>query len=148
MKTTGAIDSNYYLDSQSTRTPSATLDKDDFLQILMVQLQNQDPTSPMDDSKFVDQMTTFTNLEQVMNISEAVQKIAGKQTSMSPVLQYSHMIDKQVTYNEYDEETGQTVTDTITSKVKAITQKGGYAVLELENGKSIFADAVTKVSNE
>jgi flagellar basal-body rod modification protein FlgD len=147
MKTTGAIDSNYYLDSQSTRTPSATLDKDDFLQILMVQLQNQDPTSPMDDSKFVDQMTTFTNLEQVMNISEAVQTIAGSQTVMSPVLQYSHMIDKQVSYNEYDEETGE-ITDTLTSKVTAVTQVNGYAVLELQNGKSIFADAVTKVSNE
>lgn len=147
MTTTGAIDSSYYLDSQKTRTPSATLDKDDFLQILMVQLQNQDPTSPMDDSKFVDQMTSFTNLEQVMNISEAVQSLAGNQTVMSPVLQYSHMIDKQVTYNEYDLDTGE-ITDTITSKVKAVTQQGGYAVLELENGKSIYADAVTKVSNE
>ncbi|MFB1098551.1 MULTISPECIES: flagellar hook capping FlgD N-terminal domain-containing protein [Bacillaceae] len=147
MTTTGAIDSSYYLDSQKTRTPSATLDKDDFLQILMVQLQNQDPTSPMDDSKFVDQMTSFTNLEQVMNISEAVQSLAGNQTVMSPVLQYSHMIDKQVTYNEYDLDTGE-ITDTITSKVTAVTQQGGYAVLELENGKSIYADAVTKVSNE
>ncbi|AIF66379.1 flagellar hook capping FlgD N-terminal domain-containing protein [Terribacillus saccharophilus] len=147
MTTTGAIDSSYYLDSQKTRTPSATLDKDDFLQILMVQLQNQDPTSPMDDSKFVDQMTSFTNLEQVMNISEAVQSLAGNQTVMSPVLQYSHMIDKQVTYNEYNLDTGE-ITDTITSKVTAVTQKDGYAVLELENGKSIYADAVTKVSNE
>ena len=147
MTTTGAIDSSYYLDSQKTRTPSATLDKDDFLQILMVQLQNQDPTSPMDDSKFVDQMTSFTNLEQVMNISEAVQSLAGNQTVMSPVLQYSHMIDKQVTYNEYDLDTGE-IKDTITSKVTAVTQQSGYAVLELENGKSIYADAVTKVSNE
>ncbi|MFP7494079.1 flagellar hook capping FlgD N-terminal domain-containing protein [Terribacillus saccharophilus] len=147
MTTTGSIDSSYYLDSQQKRTPSATLDKDDFLQILMVQLQNQDPTSPMDDSKFVDQMTSFTNLEQVMNISEAVQSLANNQTVMSPVLQYSHMIDKQVTYNEYDLDTGE-ITDTITSKVTAVTQKDGHAVLELDNGKSIYADAVTKVGNE
>lgn len=147
MTTTGAIDSSYYLDSQKTRTPSATLDKDDFLQILMVQLQNQDPTSPMDDSKFVDQMTSFTTLEQVMNMSEAVEYMAGNSSIMSPVLEYSHMIDKNVTYNEYDVDTGE-ITDTITSKVTAVTQQGGYAVLELENGKSIYADAVTKVSNE
>ncbi|MFJ6412029.1 flagellar hook assembly protein FlgD [Terribacillus saccharophilus] len=147
MTTTGAIDSSYYLDSQNKRTPSATLDKDDFLQILMVQLQNQDPTSPMDDSKFVDQMTSFTTLEQVMNMSEAVEYMAGNSSIMSPVLEYSHMIDKNVTYNEYDLDTGE-ITDTITSKVTAVTQQGGYAVLELENGKSIFADAVTKVSNE
>lgn len=146
MTTTGAIDSSYYLDSQKTRTPSATLDKDDFLQILMVQLQNQDPTSPMDDSKFVDQMTSFTNLEQVMNISEAVQSLAGNQTVMSPVLQYSHMIGKEVTYNVYDLDTGK-IKDTVTSKVTAVTQQNGYAVLELENGKSTFADGVTKVSN-
>ncbi|PAD21105.1 flagellar hook capping FlgD N-terminal domain-containing protein [Terribacillus saccharophilus] len=147
MTTTGAIDSSYYLDSQSKRTPSSTLDKDDFLQILMVQLQNQDPTSPMDDSKFVDQMTSFTTLEQVMNMSEAVEYMAGNSSIMSPVLEYSHMIDKNVTYNEYDVDTGE-ITDTITSKVTAVTQQGGYAVLELENGKSIFADAVTKVSNK
>ncbi len=56
------------------------------------------------------------------------------------------MIHKQVTYNEYNLDTGE-ITDTITSKVTAVTQKDGYAVLELENGKSIYADAVTKVSN-
>ncbi len=92
MTTTGAIDSSYYLDSQKTRTPSATLDKDDFLQILMVQLQNQDPTSPMDDSKFVDQMTSFMNLEQVMNISEAVQSLAGNSLIQSCHLSFSTAI--------------------------------------------------------
>ncbi|PAD40067.1 flagellar hook capping FlgD N-terminal domain-containing protein [Terribacillus sp. 7520-G] len=147
MTTTSTIDSSYYLDSQKTRTPSSTLDKDDFLQILMVQLQNQDPTNPMDESKFIDQMTSFTTLEQIMNMTEVVEYMAGNSSYTSPVIEYSHMIDKNVTYNEYDLDTGE-ITDTITSKVKAVTQQGGYAVLELENGKSIYADAVTKVSNE
>ncbi|MFP7169130.1 flagellar hook capping FlgD N-terminal domain-containing protein [Terribacillus halophilus] len=147
MTTTSTIDSSYYLDSQKTRTPSSTLDKDDFLQILMVQLQNQDPTNPMDESKFIDQMTSFTTLEQIMNMTEVVEYMAGNSSYTSPVIEYSHMIDKNVTYNEYDLDTGE-ITDTITSKVTAVTQQGGYAVLELENGKSIYADAVTKVSNE
>jgi flagellar basal-body rod modification protein FlgD len=147
MTTTGKIDDNYYLSSVPKRTPSSTLEKDDFLQILVTQLQNQDPTSPMDDTKFVDQMTSYSSLEQMINIGEAVTKIAGNQPIISPVLQYSNLIGKDVTYHEYDPET-QEITKTLTSTVEAVSQKNGYAVLELSSGKEIYADAVTKVSNQ
>jgi flagellar basal-body rod modification protein FlgD len=39
-----------------------TLGENDFLQLLTVQLQNQDPLSPMSDTDFISQMATFSQL--------------------------------------------------------------------------------------
>ena len=56
--------------------PSAALDKNDFLKILITQLSHQDPTQPMDDKEFVAQMAQFSSLEQMTNMSEGLTKVA------------------------------------------------------------------------
>ncbi len=50
------------------------LGQDEFTQILVTQLQHQDPLDPMDDREFIVQMTQFSKLEQLYNISENQQK--------------------------------------------------------------------------
>jgi flagellar basal-body rod modification protein FlgD len=47
------------------------LGKDDFLKILVAQLQNQDPTQPMDDTQFISQMAQFSALEQMQQLNTA-----------------------------------------------------------------------------
>lgn len=47
----------------------STLGKDDFLKILMTQMQNQDPMQPMQDKEFIAQMAQFTSVEQLTNMS-------------------------------------------------------------------------------
>ncbi|MFC4557120.1 flagellar hook assembly protein FlgD [Virgibacillus kekensis] len=139
------IDPSLYLQSQKTeRTPSPELGKDDFLKILMTQLQNQDPSNPMKDTEFISQMSNFSSLEQMMNMTSSIDKLIQNQ-SVSPILQYSHMIGKEVSYQVTDEETGEKL-DGKESNVVAVSQSQGRAVLELQNGERIFADAITKVS--
>ncbi|GAB4072516.1 flagellar hook assembly protein FlgD [Barrientosiimonas marina] len=139
-----SVDSSLYLQNQSNaREPSPKIGKDGFLQILMTQLQNQDPTSPMDEGKFVSQMATFSQLEQTMNMADSIDKLSQKQ-NVSPILQYSHLIDQSVTYQRYDEETGEKQ-DTATAQVTAVGQHKGKAVLELANGENIYADVLVKV---
>ncbi len=61
----------------STEAQAATgglpsLGKDDFLQLLVTKLQNQDPLKPMDDEDFIAQLAQFSALEQMNNITEAI----------------------------------------------------------------------------
>lgn len=137
------IDDSYYLSNQSDyRTPNPELGKDEFLKILMVQLQNQDPLNPMDDKDFVAQMATFSQLEQTMNMASAMDKLVENQT-ISPIVQYSHMIGKEVTYEEVDDDKNK---ELITSAVVSVSQKDGSAIFELENGVKIKVDDIEKIS--
>ncbi len=113
------------------------------MKILMAQLQNQDPLNPMEDREFISQMASFSSLEQMMQMSNSIDHLVQNQLT-SPVIRYSHMIGKEVSYQSYDEETDEPG-DIMTSKVISVSQKDGWAILELENGEKVYADAVVKV---
>lgn len=48
---------------------SSDLGKEEFLQLLVCQLQNQDPLNPQNDTQFVAQLAQFSSLEQMTNMS-------------------------------------------------------------------------------
>lgn len=65
---------------KAARTPTKELGKDQFLQILVTQLRNQDPMQPLQDKEFIAQMAQFSSLEQMMNVSKemsALRQSAG-----------------------------------------------------------------------
>ncbi len=51
-------------------TARGVLGKDDFLRLLLTQLQNQDPLSPADPTEFTAQLSQFSSLEQLFSINE------------------------------------------------------------------------------
>lgn len=59
------------LTSASSSSISQDLDKYDFLRILAAELQNQDPTDPMDNKDFIAQLASFSTLEQMQNMSSS-----------------------------------------------------------------------------
>ena len=50
--------------SSSTASANNTLDYNNFLQLLVAQLKNQDPTNPSDPTAFVSQLASFSSVEQ------------------------------------------------------------------------------------
>lgn len=56
-------------------TNSTQMGKDDFLQLLVSQLRNQNPLEPMKDTEFVTQLATFSSLEQLAGMNATLLKI-------------------------------------------------------------------------
>ncbi|MGX1309779.1 flagellar basal-body rod modification protein FlgD [Amorphus suaedae] len=64
-------------DSQtSTKTP----DYNAFLQLLVTQLKNQDPTEPVDSTQYMSQLATFSQVEQQMQSNAKLESLLTSST--------------------------------------------------------------------
>jgi flagellar basal-body rod modification protein FlgD len=81
----------------STEPANTALGKDDFLRLLVTQLQNQDPLNPMDNSQFVAQTAQFSSLEQLQNMNKALEKLAAQNNGGAASA--SALLGKTVTVN-------------------------------------------------
>lgn len=82
--------------SSATRRNTGELGKDDFLKLLVTQLQYQDPLNPMDDTEFMGQMAQFSALEQMQNLN----------ATFSSVKAFG-LMDKYITAIVQDTESGE-----------------------------------------
>ena len=78
------------------RQPQQSLGKDDFLKLLITQLSNQDPTSPMDNTQFIAQMAQFSSLEQMTNMNQEFGKLNNMLVSSQAVGTIGNTVDVDV----------------------------------------------------
>ena len=72
------------------------LGREDFLTMLVAQLQNQDPLNPMEGSDFSAQLAQFSSLEQLLNLNESMDGMAAAFESGSDI-DVSGLIGKEIT---------------------------------------------------
>lgn len=61
-------------DQVSAGAKTKELGKNDFLNLLITQLKNQDPLNPMKDTEFIAQLATFSTVEQIGNMNRTIEK--------------------------------------------------------------------------
>lgn len=62
--------------------PTDELGRDEFLKLLVTKLANQDPLSPSADTDFVEQLATFSSLEQLIDANSGLDTLAAGQTEL------------------------------------------------------------------
>lgn len=143
-----SIDTSLYLSNKATeRKVGDALGKDDFLKLFITQLQNQDPSSPMDNSEFIAQMATFTTMEQIMNIGTKLDSLISIE-SQNSVLNYSTFVGKEVTWHTIDESADPPVIEEGTGVVQSIQFKNNEVTFILEDGKKLEPGNISKINNK
>jgi len=104
----------------TTSTPSKELDKDTFLKLLVAQLSNQDPSSPMDTS---DMMAQTTQLSMMESLSE-LQSSSREQFALQMRMSAADLVGQQVTWKDADGATQ-------TGVVSAVDYSGSVPVLKV-----------------
>jgi flagellar basal-body rod modification protein FlgD len=78
-----------------TGTKRNTVDQDTFLQLMVTQLQNQDPFKPLDPSAFLGQLAQFSSVSSLNSMSKSVSDLATSMTA-NQTLQASSLIGRTV----------------------------------------------------
>ena len=82
--------------STPIKTDNAVMGKDDFLTLLVAQLQHQDPLNPSESTEFTAQLAQFSSLEQLQNVNDNLAGFEVYQATLNNI-QSSAFIGKTVT---------------------------------------------------
>ncbi|MBO3084933.1 flagellar hook assembly protein FlgD [Cellulomonas fengjieae] len=99
-----SIDVSYTAATAATgTTPQTTasngdLDKQAFLDLLVAQLRNQDPSSPMDSSQLMAQTTQLTTMEKLVELSDTSRESFALQMRMAAAA----LVGQQVNWTDAD----------------------------------------------
>ncbi|MDG9882678.1 MULTISPECIES: flagellar hook assembly protein FlgD [Pseudomonas] len=132
----------------NSSTGGQTLGKDAFLQLLVTQMQHQNPLDPQDNSEFVAQLAQFSSLEGITSLNESVNAISGNYKS-SQALQASSLVgrsviaqtDKAVVDTTKSLNGSVVVPQSVSSVTVTITDKDGNAVRTLQLGEQKAGNA-------
>lgn len=113
--------------------PGGELGKDQFMQLLVAQMQNQDPIDPVDNKDMIAQLAQFSALEQMQNLNE---KFDGFQRDTLMALS-STLIGRQVEVND--------PVGLIGGEVVSLALEDGVIKVELDSGLSYELGLVTRV---
>ena len=128
MNVNSATDSTSKSNSTNTtsNTSSTGVDYNTFLQLLVAEMKNQDPTNPMDTSQYMSQFAQLSTVEQAMQTNNKLDSLLSSQS----LSQADALIGKKVSFTD---STGAT----FSGKVASISINTDGSVATLEDGTKV-----------
>ena len=129
---------------ESQRTPTSTNDSNVFLTLMLKQLENQDPTEPVDNTQWLSQLAQYSSLEQMSEMNKGltncldyINAIYSDMAMNSEITQTLSLIGKDVTVNITDEEGNE-------SKISGVVSEASF---EDGTGKIKIGDEYYSITN-
>ena len=118
--------------SSTARTPNQTMDSEVFMSLLVTQLQNQDPSSPMDTNEMIGQTTQLAMMEKLTEMAKASEEGFSLQMRTSAAA----LVGQTVTYTRADgtEVTGVASSVSFAAAVPKVTVNGEAVELDIISG--------------
>jgi flagellar basal-body rod modification protein FlgD len=118
---TGTSNDNSSTNSSNKATSSNTVDYNTFLQLLIAEMQNQDPTNPMDTSQYMSQFAQLSSVEQAVQTNSKLDSLLSSQA----LSQADGLIGRNVSFTD---STGASMSGKIVSV--SINSDGSVATLD------------------
>ena len=113
-------------------TKSNTVDYDAFLQLLVAQMKNQDPTKPMESTEYVAQLASFSNVEQTVQTNEKLDRLL----SSSFMSNAGSLIGKNISNAD----------GTIAGRISQVRVVDGVGSAVLASGATLAIDSTVTIS--
>ncbi|MBN2898349.1 MAG: flagellar hook capping protein [Clostridia bacterium] len=116
MSTISTVSSNYIIEPTSVETENdpLTLNGEDFMTLMLTQIQNQNPLEPSDNMDYITQTAQFSALEQMESMNNSINTMYA-----------FGLMGKEVTIDNGDG-------TTVTGIVDTVTMSGGSNYLEID----------------
>ena len=112
--------------SSTTTTSTSSVDYNTFLQLLVAEMKNQDPTNPMDTSQYMSQFAQLSTVEQAMQTNSKLDALLSSQS----LSQADGLIGKTVSFTD---STGAS----FSGKVVSISINTDGSIATLEDGTKV-----------
>lgn len=123
--------------SAGTASGLETLGKDDFLQLLVAKLSNQDPLDPVQDEDFAAQLAQYSSLEQLSNMNE----------SLTQSIQWSYLLSQTISNTMATSLIGKTVRAD-SSSVVLETDGSADLAIDLDRAATELTITITNAAGE
>lgn len=117
--------------SENTISRRAAIQQEDFLKVLLAQLQFQDPMEPLDNNEFIAQFAQLTNLEQTQQLNDKVETLTGLQAGGQAINLIGHTVEAN------------TDTTIIVGNVVSVAFQNGVPILTL---RTAAGEYITDIS--
>lgn len=114
-----------------TAAPKQNMDGSMFMNLLVTQLKNQDPSSPMDTNQMIGQTTQLSMMQKLTDLASTNQENFSLQMRIAAAA----LVGKQVTYTGTDG-------STVTGQASAVSYAGSVPQITVD-GKTVALDAVS-----